>query len=277
MSKVWFVTGSSRGFGRRFVEAALSRGDRVAATARDTSSLDDLVATYGSAILPLSLDVTDRDAVFAVVERAAANFGRLDIVVNNAGHGLFGAIEEVTEDALRAQFEVGVFGATWVTQAVLPILRAQHSGHIVQISSTGGVLGWPTVGAYNGAKWAMEGMSEALAQEVSHLGISVTLVEPGAYATDWGGSSAVHSVPNPAYDPAREGLAAFMSTLEFGDPDAAAQALLTVVDAPQPPLRVFFGTQGNELVPQVYADRLAGWQQWQSVSVAAQRSVAAVS
>ncbi|WP_067822535.1 SDR family oxidoreductase [Actinomadura kijaniata] len=270
MSKVWFVTGSSRGFGRRFVEAALSRGDRVAATARDVGSLADLAERHGDAVLALELDVTDREAVFANVRRAEEHFGRLDVVVNNAGYGLFGAVEELSEQALRDQLETNLFGALWVTQAALPYLREQGAGHIVQISSTGGVAAWPLVGGYHASKWALEGLSESLAQEVAGLGIKVTLVEPGAYATDWGGTSAVHSAPNPVYDGVREGLTAFMSTLDFGDPSAAGQALLEIVDAENPPLRVFFGTQGDQMLPQLYADRLKTWSDWRHVAVRAQ-------
>ncbi|MFF6790344.1 NAD(P)-dependent dehydrogenase (short-subunit alcohol dehydrogenase family) [Streptomyces filamentosus] len=270
MSKVWFVTGSSRGFGRSFVEAALKRGDKVVATARDEKSLADLAGTYGDAILPLRLDVTDKDAVFATVKRAHEHFGRLDVVVNNAGYGLFGAVEELTEQALRDQLEANLFGALWVSQAVLPYLREQGSGHIVQISSTGGVASWPLVGGYHASKWALEGLSESLAQEVSGLGIKVTIVEPGAYATDWGGSSAVQSEPIPVYDGVREALGAFMATLDFGDPAAAGRALLEVVDSDNPPLRVFFGTQGNEMLPAVYADRLKVWADWQDLAARAQ-------
>ncbi|MEV7522589.1 SDR family oxidoreductase [Streptomyces sp. NPDC091371] len=270
MSKIWFVTGSSRGFGRRFVEAALSRGDKVAATARDAETLSDLVAEYGDAVLALDLDVTDKEAVTATVKRAVEHFGRLDVVVNNAGYGLFGAVEELTEQALRDQLETNLFGALWVTQAALPYLREQGSGHIVQISSTGGVASWPLVGGYHASKWALEGLSESLAQEVSGLGIKVTLVEPGAYATDWGGSSAIWADANPVYDGVREALGAFMQTLDFGSPAAAGAALLKVVDSDNPPLRVFFGTQGNDMLPQVYADRLKTWADWQDVAVEAQ-------
>ncbi|MCX5199193.1 SDR family oxidoreductase [Streptomyces sp. NBC_00249] len=270
MSKIWFVTGSSRGFGRKYVEAALSRGDKVAATARDTETLKDLVASYGDSVLALRLDVTDREAVFAAVKQAQEHFGRLDVIVNNAGFGLFGAVEELTEPALRDQLETNLFGALWVTQAALPYLRAQGSGHIVQISSTGGVVAWPLVGGYHASKWALEGLSEALAQEVAGLGIKVTLVEPGAYATDWGGASAVSVDPLAVYDGVRDALGAFMQTLDFGDPAAAAGALLKVVDSDNPPLRVFFGTQGNELIPQAYADRLKAWADWQDVAVEAQ-------
>lgn len=270
MSKVWFVTGSSRGFGRRFVEAALSRGDRVAATARDVEALADLVEVYGDAVLPLSLDVREREAVFESVARAFDHFGRIDVIVNNAGYGLFGAVEELDTDALRDQLETNLFGPLWVVQAALPRLRAQGSGHIVQISSTGGLVAWPLVGGYHASKWALEGLSESLALEVADLGIKVTLVEPGAYATDWGGPSAVHSTAHPAYDGARAGLGAFMQTLQFGDPSAAAQALLEVVDSDNPPLRVFLGTQGNEMVPQVYAERLKTWAEWGELAGRAQ-------
>ncbi|MCW6008959.1 SDR family NAD(P)-dependent oxidoreductase [Micromonospora sp. CPCC 205371] len=270
MSKVWFITGASRGFGRRFAEAALSRGDKVAATARSAAALTELITEYGDAVLPLELDVTDKTAVFAAVERAWEHFGRLDVIVNNAGYGLFGAVEELTEQQLRDQLETNLFGALWVTQAVLPYLREQGSGHIVQISSTGGVAAWPLLGGYNASKWALEGLTESLAQEVSGLGVKVTLVEPGAYATDWGGTSAVHADPNPAYDGVREQLTAFVQSLDFGDPVAAGQALLEVVDSDNPPLRVFFGTQGNQMLPPVYADRLKTWADWADLSERAQ-------
>ncbi|HEY1178077.1 MAG TPA: SDR family NAD(P)-dependent oxidoreductase, partial [Phytomonospora sp.] len=187
MSKVWFVTGSSRGFGREFVASALERGDRVAATARDVAALADLAAEYGDAILPLTLDVTDREAAFAAVAAAHERFGRLDVVVNNAGYGQFGAVEELTEAQLRAQFETNLFGAMWVTQAALPIMREQRGGHIVQISSIGGVAAFGLLGAYHASKWALEGFSEALAAEVAGFGIAVTIVEPGGFSTDWGG------------------------------------------------------------------------------------------
>ena len=164
MSKVWFVTGSSRGLGRTFVEAALSRGDKVAATARNAESLADLVAAHGDAVLPLALDVTDKAAVTESVRRAHEHFGRLDVVVNNAGYGLFGAVEELSEQDVRAQIETNLFGALWVTQAVLPYLREQGNGHIIQISSIGGVATYPYLGGYHASKWALEGLSDALAQ-----------------------------------------------------------------------------------------------------------------
>ncbi len=240
-SKTWFITGTSRGFGRTWAEAALARGDGVAATARDTRMLCELVHRFGDAILPLPLDVTDRSAVFDAVTTAHDRFGRLDVVVNNAGYGLFGAVEETSEDEARAQIETNLFGKIWVTQAALPYLREQRSGHILQVSSMGGLIAFPTLAVYHASKWALEGFSESLAQEVAPFGIKVTLVEPGGYATDWGGRSAVHSRPLPAYEPVRAGAARFMGGYPLGDPRATADAILTIVDAAQPPLRVLLG------------------------------------
>ncbi|MEV6135301.1 SDR family NAD(P)-dependent oxidoreductase [Nocardia sp. NPDC051990] len=269
MSKVWFVTGSSRGLGRNFVEAALANGDMVAATARNADSLAELVGTYGEAILPLDLDVTDRAGVFATVERATKHFGRLDVVVNNAGYGLLGAVEELSEQQLRDQLETNLFGAVWVVQAALPQLRANGGGHIIQISSVGGLAAWPLGGAYHASKWALEGLSESLAQEVAAFGIAVTLVEPGSYATE-GAAGAVHAEADPHYAGLREAFAAQAQALESGDPAAAGRALLEIVGSPNPPLRVFFGAQGNPIVSQVYADRLQTWSNWQDLAMKAQ-------
>lgn len=269
MSKVWFVTGASKGFGREFVLAALQRGDRVAATARNTDTLADLadlVERYGTAVLPIQLDVTDRDRVFAAVEQAHEAFGALDIVVNNAGYGLFGAVEEIAEQQLRDQLETNLFGAFHVTQAVLPILRAQGSGHIVQISTIGGVAAFPTLGGYHASKWALEGLSESLAQEVAGFGVAVTLVEPGAFATDWSGSSAVVADPLPQYTPLHDGMAQAQAAAESPEPVGFGSAILKVVDAEEPPLRVFFGEQPTQLAPHVYEQRLAEWAAWAPVS-----------
>lgn len=184
-SKVWFITGSSKGFGRVWAEAALARGDSVAATARDAGTLADLVEKYGDRIAAIKLDVTDKKAVDAAVAEAHKRFGRLDVVVNNAGYGHFGAIEEVSEQEARDQIETNVFGALWVTQAALPIMRAQRSGHIIQISSIGGVNAFASLGLYHASKWALEAFSQSLSIEVAEFGIHVTLVEPGGFSTDW--------------------------------------------------------------------------------------------
>jgi len=274
MSKIWFVTGSSRGFGRQFVQAALERGDKVAATARNTDSLADLVAAHGEAVLPLKLDVTDKGAAFEAVKRAHEHFGRLDVIVNNAGYGLFGAVEELTEQQVRDQMETNFYGALWVTQAALPLLRAQGSGHIVQISTVGGVVSFPNLGGYNASKWALEGLTEALAQEVAGFGIKVTLVEPGGFETDWAGASATFAGQLPAYDDLRAAVAASWGDVKSGDPAATGPALLEIVDADNPPLRVFFGTAPLHLVPHIYTERLKTWQEWAAVSAQAQGNAA---
>ena len=268
--KVWFLTGASRGFGREWTIAALDRGDSVAATARDVSTLDDLVEKFGDALLPLPLDVTDRDADFAAVASAHAHFGRLDVVINNAGYGHFGMVEELSEAELRGQLETNLFGAVWVTQAALPFLREQGSGHLIQVSSIGGISAFPGIGAYHASKWALEGISQALAQEVAPFGISVTLVEPGGFSTDWAGPSAQHSTALPAYTDARDGARNRTAGAKRGDPTASAAALLKVVDADQPPLRVFFGESPLSVATRDYESRLATWNEWQPVSVEAQ-------
>ena len=268
MTKTWFITGTSKGFGRIWAEAALARGDRVAATARDASSLDALIAQYGDRVLPLQLDVTDRDADFAAVARAHEHFGGLDVVVNNAGYGLFGAIEEISEREARDQLETNVFGALWVTQAAIPYLREQGSGHILQVSSIGGISAFPNLGLYNASKWALEGFSQALAAELAPFGVSVTLVEPTAYGTDWAGPSAVHADPLPPYEPIREARRARPMTP--GDPQATADAILAVVDADAPPLRIFLGRSPIQVASADYERRLAEWAAWQEVSDRAQ-------
>ena len=270
-TKCWFITGTSRGFGREWAIAALERGDRVAASARQLAALDGLVERYGDAVLPLALDVTDRAADFAAVQRAHDAFGRLDVVVNNAGYGQFGMVEELSEDEVRAQLETNFFGALWVTQAALPLLRAQRGGHIVQVSSIGGISAFPTVGAYHASKWALEGLSQALAQEVREFNIHVTLVEPGGFATDWGGSSARHAAPIAAYDPVRAAANDRPSRRAApGDPAATGAAILAIVDAEEPPLRVFFGAAPLAIATADYEERLRTWNAWQPLALAAQ-------
>jgi NAD(P)-dependent dehydrogenase (short-subunit alcohol dehydrogenase family) len=273
-NKVWFITGTSRGFGRVWAEAALARGDRVAATARSVTTLAALVERYGDHVAAIPLDVTDKAEVSAAITEAHARFGRLDVVVNNAGYGLFGAVEEVSEAEARAQIETNLFGALWVTQAALPIMRAQGSGHIIQVSSIGGVNAFPTVGLYHASKWGLEGFSQSLAAEVAGFGIKVTLVEPGGFATDWGGPSASHATQMPAYDGARAAIAAVRSNNVPGDPDATGSAILKVVDAKDPPLRIFFGSAGLPLTRAEYAKRIETWEKWNEVSIEAQGDLA---
>lgn len=264
--KVWFITGSSRGLGRAFAEAALGRGDLVAATARDRRSLDHLGTRYGDSVLTLALDVADRTSCFRAVDAAREHFGRLDIVVNNAGYGLFGAVEEVSEEEARRQFDVNVFGALWVTQAALEVMRAAQDGRIIQISSVGGLVAIPGVGIYNASKWALEGFSEALAKEVAPLGIDVVIVEPGPYATEWGTSSKIEtSNPMAAYDRLREPG----PEPDAGDTAAAGAAILFLADAPDPPLRILFGRGAGAWVRGVYERRMRGWDEWSALSSAA--------
>jgi NAD(P)-dependent dehydrogenase (short-subunit alcohol dehydrogenase family) len=270
-SKTWFITGSSRGFGREWAIAALERGDHVAATARDTASLEDLLERFGDSLLPLRLDVTDRSAVFAALQQAHERFGRLDVIVNNAGYGQFGMVEELSEAEARAQIETNLFGALWVTQAALPFLREQGSGHILQVSSIGGISAFPNVGMYHASKWALEGISQSLALEVAEFGIKVTVIEPAGYSTDWGGSSAKHTTPLPAYEPMRERAAKFRKERQAsqGDPVATREAVLKVVDSDDPPLRIFFGDGPLAIATKDYESRLALWREWEPVSIAA--------
>src|SRR6202046_1742374 len=274
-SKVWFITGTSRGFGRVWAQAALARGDRVAATARDVKTLAPLVEQYGDLVAPLALDVTDKAAAAAAIASAHERFGRLDVAINNAGYGLFGTIEEVSETEARAQIETNLFGALWVTQAVLPIMRAQGSGHIIQVSSIGGVNAFPTIGLYHASKWGLEGFSQALAAEVAAFGIKVTIVEPGGYATDWGGASAIRAAGIPAYDAARAAIAEFRTKSVPGDPEATGPAILKVVDAQDPPLRIFFGSGGLPMTRAEYGRRIETWEKWNALSVEAQGNLAA--
>jgi NAD(P)-dependent dehydrogenase (short-subunit alcohol dehydrogenase family) len=273
-SKVWFITGASKGLGYVWTEAALARGDRVAAAARNIGSLNKLKERYGDRFVPIDLDVGNKDLVDRAVEKACQHFGRIDIAVNNAGFGLFGAVEEVTEAEAREQIETNLFGALWVTQAVLPIMRARRFGRIIQISSVGGVVAVPTVGLYHASKWGLEGFSEALAAEVQVLGIRVTIVEPGGFATDWATASARRAKQISAYDGARASLYATQSAASQGDPAATANAILRLVDADDPPLRLILGEGGFNMIRRVYEERLALWERWQPLSREAQGGTA---
>ena len=270
MSKTILITGASRGFGKLWAEAFLKRGDKVAATARNTEALADLVATYGDAILPIKLDVNNRDESFAAVAKAKQHFGGLDVVINNAGYGLFGTIEETTEAEARNQIETNVFGLLWVTQAALPVFREQGHGHIIQVSSILGIATLPLLGLYNASKWAVEGISESLSQEVKQFGINVSLIEPNGFATDWAGASAAHSEPIDVYEGLRTSFnEANQQEGFFGDPEATSEAVLKLVDAENPPLRLFLGKHALPWAKQVYEGRIAEWEAWDEVAVAA--------
>ena len=269
-SKVWFITGASRGLGREWAIAALERGDRVAATARDSAALMSLRDIYGEEVEPIRLDVTDRAACFASVQSALTRFGRLDIVVNNAGYGQYGFVEELSEADARTQMDTNFFGALWITQAALPQMRSQRSGHIIEVSSIGGVTAFPNLGIYHASKWALEGMSQALAAEVAPFGIKVTIVEPGGYATDWL-AAAPQARPLAAYSGQRAEFEAARTArrADLGDPAASQQAILAIVDAPDPPLRVFLGKHALGYAKADYERRLAEWERWQPLAASA--------
>jgi len=267
--KVWFITGASRGFGLAWTRDALARGDRVAAAVRDTAALTELGRKFGERLLPLRLDVTDREADLAAVKSAHDHFGRLDIVVNNAGYGQFGCVEELSEDDIRNQMETNFLGAVWITQAALPYLRLQGSGHIIQVSSAAGIIAVPDLGIYHASKFALEGFSEALAAEVKPFGVHVTLIEPGLFATDWAGSSAKRPPGLPAYADLHDSAAVDMMG-QAGNPAASGSALMKIIDTAHPPLRAIFGGAPLGLIKTVYADRLDEWEAWQPVAVLAQ-------
>jgi NAD(P)-dependent dehydrogenase (short-subunit alcohol dehydrogenase family) len=269
-NKTWFITGTSRGFGREWAIAALERGDRVAGTARDPSTMDDLAERFGDALLAVELDVTDRAAVFETVKRAHDHFGRLDVIVNNAGYGQFGMVEELSEQEARDQIETNLFGVLWVTQAALPFLREQGSGHFLQVSSIGGISAFGGIGMYHASKWGLEGISQALAQEVAGFGIKVTLIEPGGFSTDWGGSSARHAQELEPYAAQHEVANNRRAGNTPGDPQASAEAVLRIVDAEEPPLRCFFGTAPLSIAESDYERRLSTWREWQPVAELAQ-------
>lgn len=269
MKKTILITGASRGFGNLWAKEFLKRGDNVIATARKVESLNDLASEYGDSVLPLQLDVANRAQCFEVVNKAFQHFGKLDVVINNAGYGVFGAIEEASEQEVRNQFETNLFGTLWINQAVIPLMRKQGSGHIIQVSSVLGITAIPLLGIYNASKWAVEAITESMAQEIKSFGIKTTLIEPIAYNTNFSGDSAVNSKTIEAYDGLRTVVYQQREHMPFGTPEATTPAILQIVDAENPPFRIFFGNTALPWVKQVYADRLAEWEQWSKLSVAA--------
>ncbi|MBG0814936.1 SDR family oxidoreductase [Planomonospora sp. ID82291] len=273
--RTWFITGASRGLGRAFAQAALERGDQVAAAAR-TVTPQDFGGRYGDRLLALPLDVTDRAAVFAAVDTAAEHFGRLDIVVNNAGTLSSGMVEEFTEAEARAQFEVNLFGAMWVCQAALPHLRGQGSGHILQISSIAALGGFPTTGMYSASKFALEGMSEALAMEAAAFGVKVTIVQPGGYWTDLYTTGLAVTAPLEPYGPLRAEMERQWAENSIdSEPRLAAEAVLKLVDSEDPPLRLLLGSMVYDLAFDISRRRMDTWSGWEEVSRAAEHAVPA--
>ncbi len=270
-NRIWFITGASRGFGKVWTEAALERGDKVVATARKLESISHLNEKYGDQVLTLALDVTKPEQVKDAVNKAHEHFGKLDIVLNNAGYSLVGTIEEASADEIRDLYETNIIGPVSVIQAALPILRAQGSGHILGTSSNIGHFTLPVIGYYSSSKWAFEAIHESLAAEVKQFGIKVTIIEPGAYATEFGSQESLKFSGNiEAYDDFKAEFIKSLSTFEQGDPTATPQALFKVIDDENPPLRFNLGSNNLPLIKEIYADRIALWESWDEVSRSAQ-------
>ncbi|WP_316828888.1 SDR family NAD(P)-dependent oxidoreductase [Pedobacter miscanthi] len=269
--KVWFITGASRGFGRVWATAALERGDKVAATARNLSSIADLQEKYKENVLTLELDVTNYSHVEHVIKQAHEHFGRLDIVLNNAGYSLVGTIEEATIDQVKAMYDTNIFGTIAVIQAALPLLRKQGYGHILGTSSNLGHVVLPVIGYYASSKWAFEAIHESLAAEVKAFGIKVTIIEPGAYATEFGSQESLKFADGlDVYTDFKAQFFQGLQQMERGNPEATPDAIFKIVDTENPPLRLSLGSHNLPWVRTAYAERIASWEEWESVSNAAQ-------
>lgn len=270
MTKIWFITGSSRGLGRSLTEAVLAAGDKVAATARTPEQLNYLVEKYPDQILPLQLDVTQYEDVYDTVAKAAAHFGRIDVLVNNAGFGIVGAAEAFTEEQVRSQLETNLYAPIEITRAVLPYMRKQRSGRILQISSIGGRVGNPGVSIYQAAKFGLSGFSEALAKEVAPLNILVTSVEPGGFRTDWAGASMSYATAVEGYEETVEKRTELFTSGKFipmGDPDKAAKVMIDLVNNPEPPVHLVLGSEAIGMLKNADAARTADMEKWLSVSI----------
>ncbi len=258
--RVWLITGAGRGFGNAFMRHAIEAGDRVVATARSVEAIRDLESLAPDRVLGLALDVTDRAAAFDVVAKAVESFGRIDVAINNAGYSLQGALEELSEEEIRDEFETNFFGGLWVAQAVIPVMRGQRRGHIINISSAAGGTGIPMAGMYCASKWALEGASEALAAELTPFGIAVTIVEPSGFRTGFAGSSHLRTEPMREYEETfsaiLEAISPGIAGTEAGDPEIAAQAIMDLVDNPKPPLRLLLGNNAFDMLTAAHRSRL---------------------
>ena len=270
---VWFITGCSTGFGREIAKVILERGGQAVVTARDAGRVEDLADPYPDRALALGLDVTRDDEIADAVAQAEQRFGAIDVLVNNAGYGYMAAIEEGDDEDIRAQFEANVFGLIAMTKAVLPGMRARKRGHIVNLSSQGGLVGFPGVGYYNASKFAVEGLSEALAGEIRPLGLGVTIVEPGPFRTDWAG----RSLRMPKHDidayaetagKRRRDISGYSGT-QLGDPVRAAHAIVSAVESPEPPLHLLLGSVALKIVRAKLAALQAEIDTWESASLSA--------
>ncbi|UHG89153.1 oxidoreductase [Spirosoma oryzicola] len=269
MANVWFITGSSRGLGRSLTEAVLAKGDRVAATARNPETLAELASQYPDQLYPLPLDVTNKKQVVAAVQETIKRFGRIDVLVNNAGFGIIGAAEAFTDEQVQSQLATNLYAPIEVTRIVLPYMRQQRSGRILQISSVGGRVGNAGVSIYQAAKFGLSGFTEALAKEVAPLGIYVTSIEPGGFRTDWAGASMTYAPSIEGYETTVDQRSEFFKNGNFvpmGDPDKAARVMVDLVDNPQPPVHLVLGSEAVAIVEQADADRQAELEKWMPVS-----------
>lgn len=270
MANTWFITGSSRGLGRSLTEAVLAKGDQVAATARNPEQLNDLVEKYPDQILPIKLDVTNYDEVNNAVAHTIKHFGRIDVLVNNAGFGIIGAAEAFTEEQVRSQLETNLYAPIDITRSVLPYMRKQRSGRILQISSIGGRVGNAGVSIYQAAKFGLSGFTEALAKEVAPLGILVTSVEPGGFRTDWAGASMTYAPAIEGYENTVEKRTELFKSGAFipmGDPDKAAKVMIELVENPEPPLHLVLGSEAIGMLKNADAQRTAEMEKWLPVSI----------
>ncbi|MEK8126720.1 oxidoreductase [Paenibacillus filicis] len=268
-NSVWMITGCSTGFGRELAKATIEAGYNVVVTARSLNSIMDLVSGHTDNVLAMELDVTKPDQIKKTVSATMENFGRIDVLVNNAGVGYFSSIEEAVEEETRKMFEINFWGLMHMTNAVLPSMRRQRSGHVINISSIGGLASFPGVGYYNGSKYAVEGISESLAQEVAPFNIRVTLIEPSNFRTDWSGRSAVKT--KSAIKEYEDLIAPFINGenhgKEPGDPQKAAEAIISMAESKEPPLRLLLGSDAYHLVVNKYTESLKNFETWKGVSV----------
>ncbi|MEN0054595.1 MAG: oxidoreductase [Mucilaginibacter sp.] len=270
MTKIWFITGSSRGLGRSLTEAVLAKGDKVAATARNTELLNDLADKYPDQLYAVKLDVTNKEQIISAVESTIQHFGRIDVLVNNAGFGIIGAAEAFSDEQVRSQLETNLYAPIEITRVVLPYMREQKSGSILQISSVGGRVGNPGLSMYQAAKFGLSGFSEALSKEVAELGIHVTCVEPGGFRTDWAGDSMSYAPSVAGYETTVDARIEFFKSGKFvpmGDPEKAAQVMVNLVDSSEPPMHLVLGSEAIAILKQADAARTAEMEKWMPVSL----------
>lgn len=277
MAKVWFITGSSRGLGKSLTETVLKNGDKVAATARNTQQLEAFVQQFPDQIYPIQLDVIDKAQIYTAVTDAIEHFGKIDVLVNNAGFGIIGAAEAFTDEQVQSQLDTNLLAPIEVTRAVLPHMRKQRSGYILQISSIGGRVGGAGLTMYQAAKFGLSGFSEALSKEVAPLGIKVTCVEPGGFRTDWAGSSMSFAPDVEGYESTVGGIKQFMKGGTFvpvGDPDKAAKVMVELTDHPEPPVHLVLGSEAIGILQRADEARQAELTKWLPVSMSTDHDAA---